>query len=51
MDAEKLQGAKCSLCELETQMFLANDLGYLEGGEIEKIQQELANIERMPRAL
>ena len=40
-----------SVCELETQILLAGDLGFIENGELEKVQKRVAEIERMLKAL
>jgi len=36
-----------SNCELETQLFLSGDLGYIEGKDLEKLKSEVAEVERM----
>jgi len=40
-----------SICELETQMLLAGDLGFIEKGELSTAKKEIAGIERMLKAL
>ena len=40
-----------SVCELETQILLAGDLGFIENGELETIKKSIAEIERMLKAL
>lgn len=40
-----------SVCELETQILLAGDLGYIERGKLEPIKKNIAEIERMLKAL
>ena len=40
-----------SICELETQLLLSGDLGYIKEKEMEKIQQDVGDIERMLKAL
>jgi four helix bundle protein len=40
-----------SICELETQLLLSGDLGYIREKEMEKIQQDIGEIERMLKAL
>ena len=40
-----------SVCELETQVLLAGDLGFIEKGELVKVIKDLAEIERMLKAL
>jgi four helix bundle protein len=36
-----------SNCELETQILLSNDLGYVKDGKIEELQQKIGDVERM----
>ncbi|MBL7204894.1 MAG: four helix bundle protein, partial [Desulfobacteraceae bacterium] len=36
-----------SVCELETQILLSMDLGYVDSAVIEKIKDEIQQIERM----
>jgi len=43
--------ANGSLCELETQVMLAVDLGYLSATESPGLQQLLGDVERMLKAL
>jgi four helix bundle protein len=40
-----------SVCELETQILLAGDSGYIEKGELGSAKRNLAEIERMLKAL
>ena len=40
-----------SVCELETQILLAGDLGYIEKGELGIARKDVAEIERMLKAL
>ncbi len=40
-----------SHCELETQILLAKDLGYIKSDGFQKLQQEVGDIERMLKAL
>ena len=40
-----------SVCELETQVLLAGDLGFIEKGELKPIKKDIAEIERMLKAL
>ena len=40
-----------SLCELETQILLANDLGYLSADKFKDIQAAIEEVERMLKAL
>jgi len=40
-----------SICELETQVLLARDLGYIEPGRIETLKEGMAEVERMLKAL
>ena len=40
-----------SVCELETQVLLAGDLGFSERGESAAIKKDIAEIERMLKAL
>jgi four helix bundle protein len=40
-----------SNCELETQILLSADLGYIENGIIDKIKDEIQQVERMLKAL
>jgi four helix bundle protein len=43
--------AYASNCELETQIFLSTDLGYIENGISDKIKDEIQHVERMLKAL
>ena len=43
--------ANCELCELETQILLSEDLGYIEPGKIEPHQEGMGAVERMLKAL
>jgi four helix bundle protein len=40
-----------SNCELETQILLSGDLGYIEAGELKKLQDGIGEVERMLKAL
>jgi four helix bundle protein len=40
-----------SNCELETQILLSNDLGYMRAQEKEKLQGNIEEVERMLKAL
>ena len=40
-----------SVCELETQILLAGDLGYIEKGESGTAKKDIAEIDRMLKAL
>jgi len=40
-----------SVCELETQILLAGDLGLIEKGELGTLKEDIAEIERMLKAL
>ncbi len=40
-----------SVCELETQILLAGDLGYIEKGDLGTAKKDIAEIERMLKAL
>ncbi|MDP2158300.1 MAG: four helix bundle protein [Nitrospirota bacterium] len=40
-----------SLCELETQLLLSKDLGYLPDSEKEKLTADISTVERMLKAL
>jgi four helix bundle protein len=40
-----------SNCELETQILLSGDLGYIEAGKLKKLQNEIGEVERMLKAL
>ena len=40
-----------SVCELETQLLLAGDLGYGKAADLEKLQQDIGDVERMLKAL
>ena len=40
-----------SVCELETQILLAGDLGFIEIGELGTAKKDIAEIERMLKAL
>ena len=41
----------CSVCELETQILLVGDLGFIEKGELDTAKKEIAELERMLKAL
>ena len=40
-----------SVCELETQILLAGDLGFIAKGELGTLKKDIAEIERMLKAL
>jgi four helix bundle protein len=40
-----------SICELETQILLSGDLGYIETGNLEILQEGIGEVERMLKAL
>jgi len=40
-----------SVCELETQILLSNDLGYINAEDLEQLQKSLGDIERMLKGL
>ncbi len=40
-----------SICELETQILIAGDLGLIEKGELGTAKKDIAEIERMLKAL
>ena len=40
-----------SNCELETQILLSGDLGYIETSKLKKLQDEIGEVERMLKAL
>ena len=40
-----------SNCELETQILLSGDLGYIETGKLEILQEGIGEVERMLKAL
>ncbi len=40
-----------SNCELETQILLSGDLGYIGSGNLKKLQDEIQEVERMLKAL
>jgi len=40
-----------SVCEFETQILLAGDLDLIEKGELDTLQKDIAEIERMLKAL
>jgi four helix bundle protein len=40
-----------SLCEVETQILLSKDLGYVENGDYNDLQNDLGDIERMLKSL
>ena len=40
-----------SVCELETQILLSGDLGLIEKGVLGKLKKDIAEIERMLKAL
>jgi len=40
-----------SVCELETQILLAGDLGFIDKGDLDTAKKDIAEIERMLKAL
>ncbi len=40
-----------SACELETQFLLSGDLGYIERSELTRLQDQIAEVERVLKAL
>ncbi|MBW1993346.1 MAG: four helix bundle protein [Deltaproteobacteria bacterium] len=40
-----------SVCELETQILLAGDLGYIKKDDLDKVKEGIGEIERMLKAL
>ena len=40
-----------SACELDTQISLSGDLNYIQGSELEKLQEEISEVGMMLRAL
>ncbi|MEE9402009.1 MAG: four helix bundle protein, partial [Desulfobacteria bacterium] len=40
-----------SNCELETQVLLSGDLGYVEAGKLAELIEKIAEVERMLKAL
>ena len=40
-----------SICELETQILLSSDLGYIEAGKLEILQEGIGEVERMLKGL
>lgn len=40
-----------SVCELETQVMISGDLGYLEKGRLGELRGEIGDVERMLKAL
>jgi len=38
-------------CEMETQILLSGDLGYIETGKLEILQEGIGEVERMLKAL
>jgi four helix bundle protein len=40
-----------SVCELETQILLSGDLGFIDKGELDTAKKDIAEIERMLKAL
>ncbi len=40
-----------SICELETQILIAGDLGFIEKGELGTAKKDIAETERMLKAL
>jgi four helix bundle protein len=48
---QSLYVAYGSNCELETQILLSGDLGYMKVQEKEKLEQDIGEVERMLKAL
>jgi four helix bundle protein len=40
-----------SACELDTQISLSGDLNYIQGSQLEKLQEEISEVGMMLRAL
>ena len=40
-----------SHCELETQMLLSGDLGYIKVEDVKRLQEDIREVERMLKAL
>ena len=40
-----------SNCELETQILLTGDLGYINSEQLKKVQEDIGEVERMLKAL
>ncbi|MDP3297571.1 MAG: four helix bundle protein [Thermodesulfovibrionia bacterium] len=40
-----------STCELETQILLSGDLGFIKAEDLKKLQKEIGEVERMLKAL
>jgi four helix bundle protein len=40
-----------SHCELETQIMVSNDLGYIKSDDFQELQREIGAVERMLKAL
>ena len=40
-----------SICELDTQILLSGDLGYIEPAVLEELKKEIQEVERMLKAL
>jgi four helix bundle protein len=40
-----------SHCELETQVLLSGDLGYIKVADMKRLQEEIGEVERMLKAL
>jgi len=40
-----------SVCELETQVLLSGDLGYIEQSPLDAFKSDIAEVERMLKAL
>ena len=40
-----------SHCELETQIMISKDLGYIKSDDFQKLQQDIGEVERMLKAL
>ena len=48
---QSLYIANGSHCELETQIMLSKDLGYIKPEEVETLQRDIEEVERMLKAL
>jgi four helix bundle protein len=48
---QSLYIAHGSHCELETQIMLSKDLGYIKSDDFQKLQQDIGEVERMLKAL
>jgi four helix bundle protein len=48
---QSLSIAYGSVCELETQILLSGDLGYIEDGVLKRLQANIGDVERMLKRL